>query len=114
MSRVVLGYHGTTRDALDAVLAGAPLRVSRNRWDWLGDGIYFWEYGPVRAWEWARKRHGKRTAVLRANIRLEDCLDLADLPGTRKLRRAFDRFRDKMRAEGVRLPVQRGKQHDLD
>jgi hypothetical protein len=114
MPRTVLGYHGTSRKAVEAVLGGAPLQISRNQWDWLGDGVYFWEYGPVRAWEWARERHGEQAAVLRATIALEGCLDLADLPGTRDLARVFGPFCAKMKEVGASLPVQKGKQHGLD
>src|SRR5262249_32997777 len=52
--RIVTGYHGCDRVVADKVLAGtARLNPSRNAYDWLGQGIYFWEHGPERAREWA-------------------------------------------------------------
>ena len=30
--------------------------MSTNAYDWLGEGIYFWEYAPNRALDWAKKR----------------------------------------------------------
>jgi hypothetical protein len=39
----------------EAVLAGqSELRASQNTYDWLGHGIYFWEYNPRRAIQYAR------------------------------------------------------------
>ena len=92
MPREVLGYHGTTKAAAAAILGGTPMALSRNWWDWLGDGVYFWEYGPIRAAEWARAQHGDQAAVLRARIVLTDCLDLIDLRGTRQLKQAYAAF----------------------
>jgi hypothetical protein len=40
--RLVLGYHGCDRSIMNDVLTGKQdLRVSRNDYDWLGNGIYF-------------------------------------------------------------------------
>ncbi len=114
MLRIVLGYHGTTGAAARAVVRGGALRVSQNRWDWLGDGVYFWEYGPVRAWEWARGRYGDQATVLRADITLEGCLDLVDLRGTRRLKRAFGPFCAMLQSVGAALPRQKGKARSLD
>ena len=57
---------------------------SANDYDWLGSGIYFWEYGPDRGLDWAReisKRYPnriRRPAVLGALIHLGACFDLLD------------------------------------
>ena len=48
--REVYGYHGTTKDvALEIKRNG--FRASENAYDWLGDGVYFWQDAPSRAWE---------------------------------------------------------------
>jgi hypothetical protein len=26
-------------------------RISSNDWDWLGDGVYFFQDAPLRAWD---------------------------------------------------------------
>ena len=52
----VLGFHGCDKSVAERVLAGAGkphLRRSTNHYDWLGNGIYFWESSPQRAMEWA-------------------------------------------------------------
>ena len=53
-------------------------QLSRNDYDWLGDGVYFFQDGLLRAWQWARERHGDEAAVIGAEIRLVDCMDLLD------------------------------------
>jgi hypothetical protein len=46
-SRIVVGYHGCEEDfARDLLLEKVRIpdwKPSRNSWDWLGHGIYFWE-----------------------------------------------------------------------
>jgi hypothetical protein len=55
--RFVIGYHGCDKEIADRVFMGeGELEYSSNRHDWLGKGIYFWEYGPHRAYEWAQWR----------------------------------------------------------
>ena len=44
----VLGYHGCDQSIADRLLAGGAFRKSRNDYDWLGHGIYFWEANPLR------------------------------------------------------------------
>jgi hypothetical protein len=56
--RTVVGYHGCSRETVRRILEGEPFIPSTMQYDWLGDGIYFWEYGPFRAYEWAEGRFG--------------------------------------------------------
>jgi len=50
----------------EAVLADnrSHLNASNNPWDWLGNGIYFWENDPQRALEFAQEamRNSKKSA----------------------------------------------------
>ena len=51
---LLLGFHGTDEETAERVLAGKEhLQPSTNDYDWLGHGIYFWEYSPSRALEFA-------------------------------------------------------------
>lgn len=80
--RSVVGYHGCSRKDADAILAEGNFRLSENRYDWLGRGIYFWEYAPYRAMEWARLiclQRGEEPAVLGVTIRLGRCVNLLDI-----------------------------------
>lgn len=43
-SNLVVGFHGCDKSVVDAVIAGkTELLASANDYDWLGNGIYFWE-----------------------------------------------------------------------
>lgn len=53
--RLILAYHGCDKAVADEVLIkGSSLKSSQKSYDWLGNGIYFWEHGPERALEWAQ------------------------------------------------------------
>ncbi len=47
---VIYGFHGCDRRVGEAVLASHTqhLKSSKNDYDWLGHGIYFWEASPER------------------------------------------------------------------
>ena len=89
-------------------------QLSRNAYDWLGDGVYFFQDGPLRAWQWAREQHGDGAAVIGADIRLVDCIDLLDLGWNEVLSHAYDRYAASLRETGQRLPSQTGGAHQLD
>lgn len=80
---VVRGYHGTTLSRAQSIIANQQIQISRNDYDWLGHGAYFFQDGPLRAWKWAVewvvRRHGGQPAVISADISLEDCFDLLDI-----------------------------------
>lgn len=78
--RTVVGFHGTTHATAKRIVTGAPMRPSRNEYDWLGHGVYFWEYGPQQAYQWARQNYSDNTriAVVGSMIRLGNCFDLLD------------------------------------
>jgi hypothetical protein len=112
--RAVIGYHGCDAAVAERVLAGkAGLNVSTNAYDWLGEGVYFWEHGPQRAYEWAieQARLGgakvRSPSVLGAKINLGVCLDLLDTANTRLLGWWYARFRRLMRQNGIRMPKNR-------
>ena len=51
---LVIGYHGCDQTTCDALVAGSTqLRPSCNPYDWLGDGIYFFEADWRRALKFA-------------------------------------------------------------
>ncbi len=77
----VLGYHGCDSRVGEDVLSGkVVLDQSRQEYDWLGPGVYFWEADIKRAWEWAdwkvRRKDFSEAFVLGAIIDLGNCLDL--------------------------------------
>jgi len=84
--RTVIGYHGTKKSAALKIIQGeCGFEPSENDDDWLGHGIYFWEYAPQQAFLWAKQRKKKKgwpedeeIAVLGSMIRLGFCFDLLD------------------------------------
>lgn len=83
---LVLGFHGCDRELGEAVLAGkVDLKPSKNDYDWLGHGVYFWEHNPKRAIEFASelkemdpRKKIREPFVIGAVIDLGRCLDLLD------------------------------------
>ena len=116
--RTIIAYHGCDESVVRRVLlTGDPLSASENDYDWLGYGIYFWEFGPERALEWAveqMKRNPKRIkkpAVIGAHIHLGHCFDLLDTRNTDLLEDCFQSYKDKT---GGEYPRNRGPLHYLD
>jgi len=107
--RTVIGYHGCDESVANAVLLkGKQLKQSKNDYDWLGRGIYFWEHGPQRAHEWARQsKNVKKPAVIGAIINLGFCFDLLDTAHTQLLSALFPLYRQACEATGRPIPINR-------
>jgi len=113
--RTIIGYHGCDRLVADQVLLGRRrLSPSRNDYDWLGGGIYFWEYGPERALVWAREvskrspKHIRQPSVLGAIIHSGVCFDLLDVRFTTYLGRLYPKFLAAMEDRGLPVPENEG------
>lgn len=114
--RTIIAYHGCDAATADRLLHGEPFRKSRNDYDWLGEGVYFWEYGADRAARFAhdQQRRGKVEvpAVVGALIQLGHCFDLMDTRFTEELSMAFDMVRHFHARTGQRLPTNAGSTPD--
>jgi len=97
----MLGFHGCDAKIGESILSGEirHLSSSENDYDWLGNGIYFWENNPARALEFAAKRaDGARNSkgdirqpfVLGAIINMKRCLNLADRSAIEQVREAYN------------------------
>lgn len=116
-SSIHVGFHGCDRETGERVLAGeAELHASTNDYDWLGDGIYFWESDPERAMNWAiaASRNGKKTRskisepfVVGAVIEIGNCLDLMEAESIRLVRNAYNDLRHNYGVFGTELPENR-------
>ncbi len=96
----VIGFHSCDREVGLKVLNGKDeLRVSNNPWDWLGEGIYFWEQNQLRAFEYAEESAQKKQFnkipiitpfVLGAIIELGNCLNLVEAASLQILQTAYE------------------------
>src|SRR3954449_1610301 len=102
----VIAYHGTTVENATRIIAEGRFQLSANDYDWLGDGIYFFQDAPNRAWEWARHRHGADGVVIGSLIRRDDCLDLLDIRSNDLLVDAYTSLVEISQQAGTSLPRQ--------
>ena len=110
----VYGFHGCQRTIADKLLSGEKIfRVSENKFDWLGHGIYFWENDWPRANVWATERFGKEGCVLGARINLESCFDLSNSYARSFLREAYESLAFVATQTGSLLPENRRGSRDL-
>jgi hypothetical protein len=115
--RLIAGYHGCDASVAEQILAGGKFVMSENAYDWLGRGVYFWEFGPDRALKWAevcRRRDAERPpahrapvtrpAVVGAWIQLGNCFDLLDTKATEALTKFYPTWKRAMVKEKQPLP----------
>jgi hypothetical protein len=116
--RFIIGYHGCCETVVEKVLKdGSELEHSKNDYDWLGRGTYFWEYAPDRALEWAKhskKINGKidKPSVIGAYINLGNCFDLLDIRNTIALQNLFPRFCEFCKKSGKAIPENKAARKD--
>lgn len=116
-ARIVAGYHGCEQKLANGLLTGkipiADWNKSENAYDWLGEGIYFWEHSPGRALRWAIDRFQRRAAVIGAVIQLGTCFDLLDEQMAGLLSDSYPEFEESFKRSAMPLPVNRGTEHKL-
>ena len=96
---IVLGFHGCDAEVGRAVIAGdAQLQHSRNDYDWLGHGVYFWENAPWRAWQFAceQQKRGvvKTPFVIGAVLDLGNCVNLLDIRHHQTLKNTYEIYKN--------------------
>ncbi|MCE3607254.1 hypothetical protein LXA47_27185 [Massilia sp. P8910] len=119
---IIYGFHGCDRRVGEVVLTSHTqhLASSRNDYDWLGHGLYFWEASPERGLEFARnaKVSNKITRgriqypyVIGAVIELGNCLNLLAHAGLMEMRTAHYMLKASAAAVGKELPCNKFKDH---
>lgn len=114
--RTVIGYHGCSGEAAERIFKSRQFLLSTRAYDWLGEGVYFWEYAPYRALEWAKQkceREGGDPTVIRATIKLGRCLNLMDINHVPELVHIYDSFVATLGRENMPHNTDRGA-HFLD
>jgi hypothetical protein len=124
----VLGFHGCDRTVAEKVISQATphLIPSKNQWDWLGHGIYFWEHNYHRALEWARYLMDNPEimpkgispiidpSAVGAIIDLGKCLNLLDGKSVEVVKGTYTLFLELCAVAGTTVPKNKGKARNLD
>lgn len=110
-SNLIIGFHGCDRSLAEKVICGKErLKMSHNDYDWLGNGIYFWENNYDRAFQWASdnaKRANSKIsepAVIGAVIDLGFCLDLTDSKYLNELKQGYETLVLSLKKIGLEIP----------
>lgn len=111
-SGLIIGFHGCDKSVQELVIkdSSKDLKPSKNPWDWLGHGIYFWENNPKRALDFAKeqsKRKGskiKNPAVVGAVLDLGYCLDLMDMDNIALVKETYNVIKLSADIAGKTLP----------
>lgn len=124
LPNLIIGFHGCDQKTLEKVVfKGETLKPSVNPYDWLGNGVYFWEQNLERAWKWAKDsvKFSKKTkgeinepAVIGAVIDLGYCLNLLDNNCIELLRDQYELFKLGMEIAGKEMPVNTEYRRNLD
>lgn len=103
--QLVFGFHGCEKETRDKILNSSSehLKPSRNSYDWLGYGIYFWLNDPVRALEWAQQQGKKEPAVIGAIIDLGECLNLCERHSIIQLQNTYKLITAELDAQNLTL-----------
>jgi hypothetical protein len=116
-ARIIVGYHGCQIPFAEEILLGTTSirdwRKSQNAYDWLGEGIYFWEHSPNRALRWATENFAGQSAVIGALIQLGSCFDLLDETNTSLLASSYPQFEESFQVAGEPLPTNKGSDKKL-
>jgi hypothetical protein len=119
---LLIGFHGCDKSVRDEIVHGKiSLNPSENLYDWLGNGIYFWENNQQRAFEFAnelkKSNRGniKKPAVLGAVIDMGYCLDLLDTEYLKLVSESHSNLNDSFESIGLSMPVNKtvGDSRDL-
>jgi hypothetical protein len=107
LPNLVLAFHGCDQSVYEKVLYDhEPLTPSIKPYDWLGNGIYFWENSYERALDWAKEHKSIKTpAVIGAVIELGHCLNITDYKSTGILKIGYDLLKLQCELASTKLPV---------
>ena len=113
-SNFVLGFHGCDEEEQKELLNNPnSFKRSKESYDWLGHGMYFWEENQVRAELWAKQKQIagtlKKPAVIGAVINLGYCFDLLDSQSISVLKDAFALFKEE--SERLSKPIPKNEKH---
>ena len=113
--RTIVAYHGTTVSAANRLVNGGAFKPSNKIHEWIGNGVYFWEYAPKQAWWWTKDQRGNTNpAVVGAMIRLGELPGSArsgERPMAQRHPRRYDR---EVQADRIPVPKNVRDRRNLD
>jgi hypothetical protein len=106
---LVIGFHGCERAIRDQLLNKPDeVLISKEPYDWLGHGMYFWENNYSRALQWAvdKKKRGaiETPAVIGAVLYLGYCCDFLDTKYIQMLQDYYKTMAATYKTGGIELP----------
>lgn len=105
-SNLVLGFHGCNKETFKNVLyEHEQIKKSKNDYDWLGNGIYFWEYNLTRALQWSQEHGNDPPYVIGAVIDLGLCLDFCDSNNLILLKNEHTILQQQAELANIKLPT---------
>lgn len=124
----VIAFHGCDKSIAKSVVSKRcrHLIFSKNKWDWLGHGIYFWEQSHQRAIDYAKYLKDNPThrakdskpittpAAVGAVIDLGKCLNLLDEKSIDYVKKVHTSMRQVSKKIGFPLPKNIGDARYLD
>jgi hypothetical protein len=114
---LTFGFHGCDASARDSLLNNPDkIIISKEPYDWLGHGMYFWEGNYERAFQWAedKRKRGKieTPAVIGAILYLGYCCDFLDAKYIRLLTRYHAIMADRYKSLKIDLPKNKDLPND--
>jgi len=121
LPNTIIGFHGCDISTYKNVIENQKeMKPSTNDYDWLGNGIYFWEHNLQRAWQWAEdaaKRKNskiKTPAVIGAVIDLGVCLNLVDSENIDMVKSQYEIFKSIIELSDGILPENKNIGNNTD
>ena len=114
---LILGFHGCDEATCQSLLNFPDkIKISKEKHDWLGHGMYFWENNLERALDWAKdkKKRGEveKPAVIGAILQLGYCCDFLDSRFIKMLKSHHELMADYYNALGEDLPLNKDLKQD--
>lgn len=114
---LIIGFHGCDADTCKAIINNPDnIKISKNPYDWLGHGMYFWENNYERALQWAidKQKRGtiKEPAVIGALLQPGHCCDFLDGKYIRVLASHYRMMVEQYNNLEIELPKNRDLSHD--
>lgn len=125
-SGLIIGFHGCDESVRNDVVykKGIILKSSKNEYDWLGGGVYFWENNYSRALDFATylrdnpphnfKQKITTPAVIGAVLDLGYCLDLVDSEYLNLLKEGYKLLQSSRKDFSAVIPINKAFKENSD